>query len=61
VGAVVAMTLKPPTGEATHWTARAMAGITGLGECLKLCVSDRVHAVFRYVQASKRPVNIMAS
>ena len=30
-------------------------------ECLKLCVSDRVHAVFRYVQASKRPVNIMAS
>jgi hypothetical protein len=31
------------------------------GECLKLCVSDRVHAVFRYVQASKRPVNIMAS
>jgi hypothetical protein len=75
VGAVVAMTLKPPTGEATHWTARAMAGVTGLavstvqkiwkshglGECLKLCVSDRVHAVFRYVQASKRPVNIMAS
>jgi hypothetical protein len=32
-----------------------------VGECLKLCVSDRVHAVFRYVQASKRPVNIMAS
>jgi len=31
------------------------------GECLKLCVSDRAHAVFRYVQASKRPVNIMAS
>jgi hypothetical protein len=30
VGAVVAMTLKPPTGEATHWTARAMAGVTGL-------------------------------
>lgn len=30
-------------------------------ECLKLCVSDRAHAVFRYVQASKRPVNIMAS
>jgi hypothetical protein len=33
----------------------------GRRECLKLCVSDRVHAVFRYVQASKRPVNIMAS
>jgi transposase len=30
-------------------------------ECLKLCVSDRAHAVVRYVQASKRPANIMAS
>jgi hypothetical protein len=30
-------------------------------ECLRLCVSDRIHAVFRYGQASKRPVNIMAS
>ena len=27
----------------------------------KLCVSDLAHAVFRYVQASKRPANIMAS
>jgi hypothetical protein len=36
-------------------------GVFRIGECLKLCVSDRVHAVFRYVQASKRPVNIMAS
>ena len=33
----------------------------GYGECLKLCVSDLCHAVFRYIQASKRPVNIMAS
>lgn len=33
----------------------------GMGECLKLCVSDRAHAVFRYGQASKRPANIMAS
>jgi hypothetical protein len=32
-----------------------------LGECLKLCVSDLSHAVFRYVQASKRPANIMDS
>lgn len=32
-----------------------------LEECLKLCVSDRAHAVVRYVQASKRPANIMAS
>lgn len=31
------------------------------GECLKLCLSDRAHAVFRYSQASKRPANIMAS
>jgi hypothetical protein len=30
-------------------------------ECLILCVSERAHAVFRYVQASKRPANIMAS
>ena len=30
-------------------------------ECLKLCVSDLAHAVFRYGQASKRPANIMAS
>ena len=30
-------------------------------ECLKLCVSERAHAVFRYGQASKRPANIMAS
>ena len=28
--AVVAMTLKPPPHEATHWTARAMAKIAGL-------------------------------
>jgi transposase len=27
---VVAMTLKPPPHEATHWTARAMAGVAGL-------------------------------
>lgn len=30
-------------------------------ECLKLCVSDLAHAVFRYGQASNRPANIMAS
>ena len=30
-------------------------------ECLKLCVSERAHAVFKYGQASKRPANIMAS
>ena len=30
-------------------------------ECLKLCVSERAHAVFRYGQAPKRPANIMAS
>lgn len=30
-------------------------------ECLRLCVSERAHAVFRYGQASKRPANIMAS
>jgi putative transposase len=29
-------------------------------KCLKLCVSDLAHAVFRYGQASKRPANIMA-
>ena len=34
---------------------------TVLGECQELCVSERAHAVFRYVQASKRPANIMAS
>ena len=34
---------------------------TRAGECLKLCVSDLAHAVFRYGQASKRPANIMAS
>ncbi len=28
--AIVAMTLKPPPHEATHWTARAMAGVAGL-------------------------------
>ena len=37
--------------EADHWG----------GEYPKLCVSERAHAVFRYVQASKRPANIMAS
>lgn len=31
------------------------------GECLKLCVSERAHAGFRYSQAPKRPANIMAS
>jgi hypothetical protein len=30
-------------------------------ECLMLCVSDLVHAVFRYFQALKRPANVMAS
>lgn len=33
----------------------------GRRECQELCVSERAHAVFRYVQASKRPANIMAS
>ena len=33
----------------------------GGGECVKLCVSDLAHAVFRYGQASNRPANIMAS
>jgi hypothetical protein len=32
-----------------------------MGECLILCVSDLAHAVFRYVQASKRPAKSMAS
>ena len=44
--------------------ARMMEGLASEGgdrECLKLCVSDLAHAVFRYVQASKRPANIMAS
>ena len=39
--------------------AKKMSSVTR--ECLKLCVSDRAHAVFRYGQASKRPANIMAS
>ncbi len=30
-------------------------------ERLKLYVSDRAHAVFRYDQVSKRPANIMVS
>jgi len=49
--------------EGTKAARQRFAPVTGKnrGECLKLCVSDRVHAVFRYVQASKRPVNIMAS
>ena len=41
------------------------AGVKGamaeFGEYPKLCVSDLAHAVFRYVHASKRPANIMAS
>ena len=41
--------------------SRSQAVAAMVGECLNLCVSDRAHAVFRYVQASKRPVNIMAS
>jgi hypothetical protein len=32
-----------------------------VGECPKLCVSYWAHVVFRYGQASKRPVNMMAS
>jgi calcineurin-like phosphoesterase family protein len=38
-----------------------IVGDFAFGECLNLCVSDLAHAVFRYVQASKRPLNIMAS
>ena len=37
------------------------ASVYRLREYPKLCVSERAHAVFRYVQASKRPANIMAS
>jgi hypothetical protein len=49
-----------PAGTIANTADVVIAAAAG-GECLKLCVSDRVHAVFRYVQASKRPVNIMAS
>jgi len=35
--------------------------VSTMGECPRLCVSERVHADFRYIQASKRPANIMAS
>ncbi len=41
--------------------SRAVGRARLAGECLKLCVSDLAHAVFRYAQASKRPANIMAS
>ena len=41
----------------TIWTFREAL----TRECLKLCVSDLAHAVFRYVQASRRPANSMAS
>jgi hypothetical protein len=41
---------------------RRVVGLQGAaGECLILCVSDLGHAVFRYVQASKRPAKSMAS
>ncbi|SFY43345.1 hypothetical protein SAMN04244548_04666 [Paracoccus pantotrophus] len=40
---------------------RLGARFAGHRECQELCVSERAHAVFRYVQASKRPANIMAS
>ena len=39
----------------------AFDGFVERRECLKHCVSDLAHAVFRYGQASKRPANIMAS
>ena len=40
---------------------RMVAGLLYLRECLKVCVSEQAYAVFRYGQAPKRPVNIMAS
>ena len=43
------------------WTDRLKRDGTRIWECQELCVSERAHAVFRYVQASKRPANIMAS
>jgi hypothetical protein len=73
LGSGVSRAAEIPTGwEITTDLVRRIATAEGMeeqadwaqwyrGECLKLCVSDRVHAVFRYVQASKRPVNIMAS
>jgi hypothetical protein len=61
--------LSPPLTRIAELARRAVAGMVvrnlGIehpaGECLKLCVSDLSHAVFRYVQASKRPANIMDS
>lgn len=51
----IARCMSPELGEAVlRWLLRKW-------ECLKLCVSEPTHAVFRYSQASKRPANIMAS
>ncbi len=47
-------------GDAHDWTT-IERHYDATGECLKLCVSERAHAVFRYGQAPKRPANIMAS
>lgn len=58
-GTFVPLTFRP--GEAFQFDWSEDQAMLGGGERLKLCVSDRAHAVFRYGQASKRPANIMAS
>ena len=56
------LTLPEDPEELRSFTARLLAEVKAQArECLKVCVSDRGHAVIRYGQASKRPVNIMAS
>ena len=47
----------PPFGKKSSYKVVGEDG----WEYPKLCVSDLAHAVFRYVHASKRPANIMAS
>ena len=60
------MRFVPVKSEETQGAAMVFRGLSKRSksptwECLKVCVSDLAHAVFRYGQASKRPANIMAS
>ena len=59
----VAVVLDLFSRRAVGWSMKAERDVLLVmdGECLKLCVSERAHAVFRYSQAPKRPANIMAS
>jgi hypothetical protein len=58
---VVALTLKPPPHEATHWTAQAMAKAAGLAVSTVQCWIGDVEAVFGKAPRWRHPLDTWTS